>query len=104
MSSDPIAELERAIDAVGVLDPFVLSDRVSIVRLERVQAKLDAAVTAAVASFDESAEWALSGAKNAAAWLSTQCHLAPKEARAQVRRGRRLRLMVWSARRASETD
>jgi Domain of unknown function (DUF222)/HNH endonuclease len=93
MATDPLDELDRAIDAVAAMDSFSLSDPVVVTRLERSQAKLDSAVTTAVAAFDESGEWALVGAKNAAAWMATKCHLSLAEARGQVRRARALPLM-----------
>jgi hypothetical protein len=90
MATDPLEELERAIEAVASLDPFTLADPALVTRLERSKAKLDAARTNAMASFDESGEWALVGAKNAAAWMATQCHLSPAEAKRLVRRARAL--------------
>jgi hypothetical protein len=93
MATDPLEELERAIEAVRKLDRFTSSDPVVLKRLQQAKGMLDAAVTTAVAGFDESGEWALVGAKNAAAWMATECHLPRAEARGQVRRARALLTM-----------
>jgi Domain of unknown function (DUF222) len=81
--------LVEAIDAlVGAGSSF--SDAGSVVVLERELARLECAVSHAVAGFEQWGEWALDGAKTPTAWLATRCHLAKKSARAQLRRGKAL--------------
>jgi hypothetical protein len=88
---DVVEALEGAEAAVAQLarcDISVLGDPESIARLERLDAQMSAAVTRAVAAFDASEAYALSGARTTAAYLKAECHLPGPEAGRQVRRGR----------------
>jgi hypothetical protein len=82
--------LRAAIDELVSSGP-ALCDPESIAELEIERARLDAFVTAAVADFDASGEWAPSGARTAAAWITHACQIPKKDAARQVRRGRHCR-------------
>jgi Domain of unknown function (DUF222)/HNH endonuclease len=85
-----IGGLRAAIDELVARGP-ALSDPESIAELEIERARLDAFVTAAVADFDASGEWAPSGARTAAAWITKESRIPKKDAARQVRRGRHCR-------------
>jgi hypothetical protein len=82
--------LRAAIDELVSSGP-ALCDPESIAELEIERARLDAFVTAAVADFDASGEWAPSGARTAAAWITHACQIPKRDAARQVRRGRHCR-------------
>jgi hypothetical protein len=82
--------LRAAIDELVASGP-ALCDPESIAELEIERARLDAVVTAAVADFDASGEWAPSGARTAAAWITGTCQIPKRDATRQVRRGRHCR-------------
>ncbi len=84
-------ELKSALDQVCSTEPAALSDGESIIELHRCLARLEAATTRAVASFDARREWDADGARSAAAWLTGRCRLPRQVARRRVRLGRALR-------------
>jgi hypothetical protein len=92
------------LDELVRADSFSLSDKESIIALERELARLEYVVAEATAAFDAGGEWATDGAKTAAAWLVTRCHLPSAVAKAQLRRGRMLTKMAVSAEAFSDGD
>jgi hypothetical protein len=80
--------LEAAAEQLARCDLLVLGDPESIARLERVDARVAALVTGAVAAFDAAEAYAPSGARTTGAWLKAECHLPGPDASRQVRRGR----------------
>ena len=100
-------ELDVLTDAIDQLvesaaDPSVYADAESIQTLHRQMARMEAVTTEAVGAFDASGDWALDGAKTAAAWVSTRCRLPAGETRKRAHLGRQLRDLpvcsrAWSA-------
>jgi hypothetical protein len=88
MELDVLAE---AIDRLVAADPGDFGDGESIVELHQQLSRLDGFLTMATARFDGSGDWALDGARTAAAWISTKCRITKSQARRQVYRGRGLR-------------
>jgi hypothetical protein len=88
--SGKIEALHKALDDLAQCDAFSIADVDSIIELNHLSARLEGVRTAAVAEFDAGGEWAVDGAKTAAAWLATRCHLPKAEAKRLVRRGRLL--------------
>jgi len=80
-----------ALDALVASDVSNYGDCASIERLHRLQSRFESFVTEATAAFEASEEWAAEGAKTAAAWIATRCHLPRAVARRRVRLGRTLR-------------
>lgn len=68
-------------------------DAESVVAAHRELTRLEAFVTKVTAAFDASGEWAEVGARNCAAYVSTETHLPMRETRRRVQLGRRLRDM-----------
>jgi hypothetical protein len=101
-TSDPMELLDRALDSLGGADAFSLSDPESVMALQRRLSRLESVVSKAVFGFDQGGEWALDGAKNAGAWLSTRCHIPKAEARRQLRRGKTLPMVPLVAEAFSE--
>jgi hypothetical protein len=97
-------DLHEMLDQLVGTDSFSLSDKESIISIERAAAKIEFVVAKATASFDAGGEWAADGAKTAAAWLVTRCHLPSSVAKAQLRRGRVLTTMAVSAEALSHGD
>jgi len=93
-----VAVLTEAVDRLRASDPAAFADAESIEALHRQVARLDAFVTEATAAFDAAGNWVPDGARHAAAWLATRCHLPKGQARRLVRRGRRLRDLPGCAR------
>ena len=91
--SDPIAQLTAAIDAICQADPAALGDGATIEFLHRQLARLEAATTRATAAFDAGDAWEADGARSAARWIATTCHLPLPTARRRVHLGRELRHM-----------
>jgi len=85
-----IGDLNEVLAALAGADPFTYSDPESVIALERASGVLACFKSKAVAAFDASGEWAVDGAQNTTAWLSTRCHLPVVEARRHLRRGRAL--------------
>ena len=84
-------DVEASLEALCGTEPVALSDGETIQRLHRCLARLEAATTRAVASFDARREWDADGARSAAAWLTGRCRLPRTSARRRVRLGRTLR-------------
>ena len=80
-----------ALDALVSAGAGHYGDGASIETLHRALSRLEAFVTEASAAFEASEEWAADGAKTAAAWIATRCHLPRPVARRRVRLGRTLR-------------
>jgi hypothetical protein len=94
--------LTEVIDRLHGSDVSAYADAESIERLQRQLSRLDAFVTQATAAFDAAGNWVPDGARNAAGWLLTRCHLPKAQARRVVRRGRSLRQLpectrAWAA-------
>jgi hypothetical protein len=90
-------ELNRLVASDG----FSISDKESLIALERFSAQLDCALSKAVASFEDGGEWAPDGAQTPVAWIATRCHVPKTEARRQLRLGRAMAHMpvvqkAWS--------
>lgn len=86
-----IDELDALLDQLAEADPSTLADSDTIVRLQRVQARVEAINARAVARWDARAEWAADGARSGAAWLAGRCRLPKPTARRRIRLGRALR-------------
>ena len=86
-------KLVDAVDEICEADPSVLADPGTIELLHRERARLDAAITRAATEFDAGGEWAVDGARSAAAWLSTRLRIPLGTARRLVHLGRQLRQM-----------
>ena len=97
-------DLRGTLDELVRADSFSLSDKESIIALERELARLEYLVAKSAAAFDAGGEWATDGAKTAAAWLVTRCHLPSAVAKAQLRRGRVLAKMPVSSEAFSDGD
>ena len=80
-----------ALDALVSVGAQNFGDCASIEALHRELSRFEAFVTQASAAFEASEEWAADGAKTAAAWIATRCHLPRPAARRRVRLGRTLR-------------
>jgi hypothetical protein len=102
--ADVLDVLESAIDRLVRTDAFSYADRGSLVRVQRLRARLEYAVDKAMAEFAASGEWALDGAKDAVPWVSTRCHLPVAEARGQIRRGQALETLPLCAEAFSEGE
>jgi Domain of unknown function (DUF222)/HNH endonuclease len=87
----PLETLEKSMWEMTHCDLSAYDDCESAERMARAMAVADYVHTKTVAEFDASGEWALCGAKSAAAWLSTTARMPIKETRRLVRRGRNLR-------------
>ncbi len=72
------------------MDPSQLADAECVVVIHRLLASLEAVVTRATASFDNSRDWQLDGAQTAAQWVATECSLPHAVAKRQVALGRKL--------------
>jgi hypothetical protein len=86
-----IEALVEAIDELIAEEASGHCDAASIKCLVRQLTRLESVTTSAVAAFDTSGDWGINGAKTAAAWVSTVCHLPRPAGRRMVRRGRHLR-------------
>ncbi len=94
--------LELALDVLASAEPSALGDGEAVVVLHRQLARLEAVTTRAGAVFDASRSWEVDGARSAAAWIATRCHLPCEAARKSVRLGRDLRQLravdgAWGA-------
>ncbi|HEX4217100.1 MAG TPA: DUF222 domain-containing protein [Acidimicrobiales bacterium] len=97
-----IQNLKEALDRLAEAGPLVPADAASVEELISLSNQMEAVVTESVASFDASGEWALDGARTAAAWVSTRCRMPAGAARHRVHLGRRLSDLphctrAWSA-------
>ncbi|HVT42588.1 MAG TPA: DUF222 domain-containing protein [Acidimicrobiales bacterium] len=86
-----IEALVEAIDELVAETACAHSDADSVKCLVRQLTRLESVTTSAVAAFDASGDWSAEGAKTAAAWISTVCHLPRPMGRRMVRRARHLR-------------
>jgi hypothetical protein len=91
--TDMRTQLEAAVDALCAVDPASLGDGETVTFLHRQLARVDAVTTRATAAFDASRTWEGDGARSAAGWIATRCHLPTAAARRRVRLGRELRHM-----------
>ena len=90
---DVASKLASAVDRLSDADPALLADGEIIVALHRQLDRLEAVTTRATAAFDAARAWEADGARSAAAWIATRCHLPTPTARRRVRLGRELRHM-----------
>jgi Domain of unknown function (DUF222)/HNH endonuclease len=90
-------DLEMHLDELEAAGPAALADAESIRRVHRLETRLGAIKTAAVAQFDASGDWANDGAQTTSAWLATSCHLSRGEARKEVRLARVLKSLPAAA-------
>lgn len=86
-----IEALVEAIDGLVADGATSHCDAASVQCLVRQLTRLESVTTSAVAAFDTSGDWSVDGARTAAAWVSTVCHLPRAMGRRLVRRGRNLR-------------
>ena len=77
--------------------PEAWADGESVQSLLVEQARLASFVASAVAAFDASGGWSLSGARSATAWLKAETRASGGEARAQVTRGKALSRLPLAA-------
>jgi hypothetical protein len=82
--------LTETIDHLVASDPSAYADGESVEALQRQLSRLEAFATAATGAFDVAEAWAPDGARGAAAWLATRCHLPKSHARRRVHLGRQL--------------
>lgn len=82
-------EYEAATDEFFA-DPANFVDRASVVRAQRIKAKVEHGVTAAVARFEASGQWSEVGARSATRFLAKQCRLPTRQVARQVRRATEL--------------
>lgn len=68
--------------------PSAFADPESIVELHQMLSKLDAFVTQVAGAFETTGEWAQDGARSAASWIASRCHLPSFEARHRLRLAR----------------
>jgi hypothetical protein len=80
--------LTEAIDALAAAGPDELSDRESIVGLQRQLTRLEAVVTGCMARFDEERSWVVEGAKTSANWFSVICKVPRRVAQRRVALGK----------------
>jgi Domain of unknown function (DUF222)/HNH endonuclease len=92
-----LGDLRVATDRLYDEGPEAYADGPSVKGLLAHQARLAAFVARAVACFDASGEWSLTGARSAPAWLAAEAHLSRRDASGQVRRGRALRRLPGTA-------
>ncbi len=87
-----LAALGAAVDAVFADGgPEALGDPTSVVFLEQLLSRMEAATVRAVGAFDTGGAWADTGARGAAPWLTAACLLPKSLAAKQVRLARTLR-------------
>jgi hypothetical protein len=94
--------LTGAIDELFEQGPEAFADGGSVLGLLSAKARLEAFLAEAVAGFEASGEWRLSGACSARAWLMAEARLSEKEAGILLRRGRALSTLLPHTREAFE--
>jgi len=94
LPSDVVSGLVAALDEAAGCDPGVLGDGDTLQVLFGQLRRLEALVTRAVGAFDAGGTWEPDGARSAAAWVSTRCHLALGQSRRHVANARALRHMA----------
>ena len=92
-ASDVLEQVHSGIGALCELDPGSISDGDTLVELSRSFDRLEGALTRATARFDADRGYEDTGARSAADWVSTKCHLPLGTARRRVKLGRALRHM-----------
>jgi hypothetical protein len=92
-----LAQLREAIDMLFEEGASACADPESMVDLQTELNRLEALNTRATAEFDAGGAWATDGARTAAAWIATKCHLAQGQTRRRVREGRTLRHLPETA-------
>jgi Domain of unknown function (DUF222)/HNH endonuclease len=90
---DALAGLRRALDVLLALDPMMLADGHSVLELLREASRFEALTCRQAVAFDAGAEWAVVGAQNSSAWVTTQARCDRPQARRRLRLGRALRSM-----------
>ncbi|HET6951714.1 MAG TPA: DUF222 domain-containing protein [Acidimicrobiales bacterium] len=105
VAASPVAALLVAIDALVAVDPDAVGDddlAGAMVTLRRAQARLAAVTVGLTAAFDARRGFAGDGSRSAADWIATRTRHPRSEVAAEVRLGRRLRVMpgttaAWGA-------
>ncbi|HEY2214963.1 MAG TPA: DUF222 domain-containing protein, partial [Acidimicrobiales bacterium] len=92
-----LALLREAIDSLFEEGATACADPESMVELQTEFNRLDAFNTQTTAEFDAEGAWATDGARTAAAWISTKCHLPLGQVRRRVKEGRVLRHLPETA-------
>ena len=97
-----ITALAEVVDGLVAAGPGAVCGADDVVALERQLARLEAAVTGAVAAFEASGAWGVDGAQNAASWLAVRCSLSRPSARRRIRLGHHARVLpefaaAWQA-------
>lgn len=82
-----LEELARVVDRLVDADPAMFADPDALLKLDRLQARLDAVAARGAAAFDEAGEWRDSGARNAGHWLAFSTHLPIAKAHRRMRVG-----------------
>ena len=85
------------LDKAAGMEPEALADGESIVELHRCLARLEAVTTRATAAFEAGGEWAVDGARSAAAWVSVSCGLPRAAVSRRAHLGRSLRRLPGAA-------
>jgi len=100
-ASDPLAELEFAVDELAEVDHRAGTGherRTRLMRLQRLQHRIDAERLRLVEAVDRSGDALAAGAVNTKAWLHHECGLAKGAAGRDVRTARRLEdFPAWTA-------
>jgi len=93
-----LENFEAALEALIASGAQNYGDGESMERLHHLEARFDSFMTEASAAFETGEQWAADGAKTAASWLSSRCHLPRAAAKRRVRLGRSLRHLPEVAR------
>jgi uncharacterized protein DUF222 len=92
MSADAIAQLNVGVDTLAKAElPWLLEG--DLVQLFLVRSQLEAEISRRVRAFDRSQEWALTGARSAAAWLQSACRMTGRDASRAVSVARQVEQM-----------
>lgn len=86
---EPIERLVAALDELVDARSGSLAEASTVEVLERQLSRLEAVVCRTVAAYEQSGDWAPSGARTATAWLATRTRLPKAAAARQLRLGRR---------------
>jgi hypothetical protein len=86
-----LENFEASLEALIASDAANYGDGASMERLHHLEARFDSFMTEATAAFEAGEEWAADGAKTAASWIATRCHIPRRVAKRRVRLGRTLR-------------
>src|SRR5580698_8481746 len=81
----------EALEALVASGADHYGDGAAIVELLQLQSRFESFVTEATTAFEAGEEWAADGAKMAASWIATRCHISRRVAKRRVRLGRTLR-------------